>query len=100
MSLQTQNTLLLVEKCSHCFSYYDLVTGQREFSIALPEYPHEFVIDTDQRYAYIGHYGVETSGHLGAGGTSIFQIDIAKRELVRTIDIAPFNRLHGMQMDV
>jgi DNA-binding beta-propeller fold protein YncE len=95
----TQNTLLLVEKCSHCFSYYDLESGKREHSIALPDYPHEFVIDPEQRFAYIGHYGVETSGHLGAGGTSIFQIDIAKREWVRTIDIAPFNRLHGMQMD-
>ena len=31
--------------------------------------------------------------------TSIFQIDIAERKLARTIDIAPFNRLHGMQMD-
>jgi DNA-binding beta-propeller fold protein YncE len=94
-----QNTLLLVEKCSHCFSYYDLESGNREHSIALPDYPHEFVIDPQQHFAYIGHYGVETSGHLGAGGTSIFQIDIAKRALVRTIDIAPFNRLHGMQMD-
>jgi DNA-binding beta-propeller fold protein YncE len=94
-----QNTLLLVEKCSHCLSYYDLATGQRQHSIALPDFPHEFVIDPAQQFAYIGHYGVETSGHLGVGGTSIFQIDIAKRALVRTIDIAPFNRLHGMQMD-
>ena len=94
-----QNTLLLVEKCSHCFSYYDLATGQREHSIELPDFPHEFVVDAAQQFAYIGHYGVETSGHLGAGGTSIFQIDIAQRILARTIDIAPFSRLHGMQMD-
>ena len=91
--------LLLVEKCSHCFSYYDIESGSRLFSVPLPEFPHEFVVDAAQRYAYIGHYGVETSGHLGAGGTSIFQIDIAERKLARTIDIAPFNRLHGMQMD-
>ena len=95
----TQNTLLLVEKCSHCFSYYDIASGQREHSIELPDYPHEFVVDAAQQFAYIGHYGVETSGHLGVGGTSIFQIDIAQRKLVRTIDIAPFNRLHGIQMD-
>ncbi len=94
-----QNTLLLVEKCSHCISYYNIDTGEREHSIALGEYPHEFVIDPMQQFAYVGHYGIETSGHLGDGGTSIFQIDIAQRKLVRTIDIAPFNRLHGMQMD-
>lgn len=95
----SQEILLLVEKCSHCFSYYDIESGSRLCSVPLPEFPHEFVVDAAQRYAYIGHYGVETSGHLGAGGTSIFQIDIAQRTLARTIDIAPFNRLHGMQMD-
>ena len=95
----SQEILLLVEKCSHCFSYYDIESGSRLHSVRLPEFPHEFVVDAAQRYAYIGHYGVETSGHLGAGGTSIFQIDIAQRSLARTIDIAPFNRLHGMQMD-
>ena len=95
----SKEILLLVEKCSHCFSYYDIESGSRLHSVRLPEFPHEFVVDAAQRYAYIGHYGVETSGHLGAGGTSIFQIDIAERKLARTIDIAPFNRLHGMQMD-
>jgi YVTN family beta-propeller protein len=95
----SKEILLLVEKCSHCFSYYDIDSGLRLHSVRLPEFPHEFVVDTEQRYAYIGHYGVETSGHQGAGGTSIFQIDIAAQKLARTIDIAPFNRLHGMQMD-
>jgi YVTN family beta-propeller protein len=95
----TQEILLLVEKCSHCFSYYDIASGERLHSIALEAFPHEFVVDAAKRFAYVGHYGVETSGHLGHGGTRIFQIDIAARRLARTIDIAPFNRLHGMQMD-
>lgn len=95
----SSDILLLVEKCSHCFSYYDLDSGERLHSIALPEFPHEFVVDAAQRYAYVGHYGVETSGHLGAGGTSIFQIDLHERRMARSIDIAPFNRLHGMQID-
>lgn len=95
----TDQTLLLVEKCAHCFSFYDLASGQKTHSIALPDFPHEFVVDAARRYAYVGHYGVETSGHLGAGGTEIFQIDLQARTLARRIDIAPFNRLHGMQMD-
>jgi YVTN family beta-propeller protein len=95
----TQEILLLVEKCSHCFSYYDVASGERLHSIQLEEFPHEFVVDAAKRFAYVGHYGVETSGHLGHGGTRIFQVDLAARKLARTIDIAPFNRLHGMQMD-
>jgi YVTN family beta-propeller protein len=95
----TRDTLLLVEKCSHCLSYYDLESGKRTASIVLDHFPHEFVIDAAAKNAYVGHYGVETSGHAGTGGTSIFHIDIPGRALKRTIDIAPFNRLHGLQID-
>ena len=94
-----RETLLLVEKCAHCFSWYDIESGERLHSLQLPDYPHEFVTDSAERYAYVGHYGVETSGHVGAGGHSLLQIDIHSRQLVRSIDLSPFNRLHGLQMD-
>ncbi len=92
-------TLLLVEKCSHAFSFYNLHTGQRETSVPLPDYPHEFVVDSQHRYAYVGHYGVEHSGINGPGGHRVFQIDLQQRRLVREIDLGHYNRLHGMQMD-
>lgn len=95
----SRDTLLLVEKCSHCFSWYDIESGERLRSLKLPEFPHEFVTDLAQRHAYVGHYGVETSGHAGPGGHSIFQIDIRSAQLVRSIDLSPFNRLHGLQID-
>ncbi|MCZ2496571.1 YncE family protein [Xylophilus sp. Kf1] len=94
-----REVLLIIEKSSHCISYYDLASGERLATIGLLNFPHEFVVDAKQRFAYVGHYGVETSGHRGQGGTEIHQIDIVARKLARTIDIAPFNRLHGMQMD-
>jgi YVTN family beta-propeller protein len=92
-------TLLLVEKCSHAFSFYNLQTGQREASVALPDYPHEFVVDSQHHYAYVGHYGVEHSGINGPGGHRVFQIDLKQRRLVREIDLGHYNRLHGMQID-
>jgi YVTN family beta-propeller protein len=95
----SKEVLLLVEKCSHCFSTYDLATGQRIASVALPDYPHEFVTDSKNQFAYVGHYGVEHSGVPGPGGHSIFQIHIRSSTLVRTIDLSPFNRIHGLQMD-
>lgn len=95
----TRDTLLLVEKCSHCFSWYDLASGERQHTLRLPEFPHEFVTDRAGRFAYIGHYGVETSGHTGPGGHSILQVNLRTRELVRSIDLYPFNRIHGLQMD-
>ena len=99
MSNSSKEVLLLVEKCSHCFSTYDLATQQRIASVALPDFPHEFVTDSKNEFAYVGHYGVEHSGIPGAGGHSIFQIDIRSSTLVRTIDLSPFNRIHGLQMD-
>lgn len=95
----SRDILLLVEKCSHCISWYDLESGERLRSVVLPQFPHEFVVDRARRYAFVGHYGVETSGHVGAGGHSILQVDIRSSELVRTIDLSPFNRIHGLQID-
>jgi len=97
--MTARETLLLVEKCSHCISWYDIGTGERFHTLELDRYPHEFVTDGAGRTAWIGHYGVETSGHSGAGGHVLFQVDIAGGRLERTIDLSPYNRLHGMQMD-
>ncbi len=94
-----QEILFLVEKCSHCVSYYDANSGEKVHTIELPEYPHEVAFDSENKFAYLGHYGVETSGHIGDGGHTIMVIDIEKREHVRTIDVHPYNRLHGMNMD-
>ncbi len=95
----SREILFLVEKCSHCVSYYDIDSGERLHTIELPQFPHEVAFDSKNKFAYLGHYGVETSGHIGSGGHTIMVIDVEKREHVRTIDVAPYNRLHGMQMD-
>ncbi len=95
----SRDTLLLVEKCAHCFSWYDLESGERVKSLQLPDFPHEFVTDAANRFAYVGHYGIETSGHAGPGGHAILQIDIRSSVLVRSIDLHPFNRIHGLQID-
>jgi len=92
-------TLLLVEKCAHAFSFYDLKSGTCMKTIHLPEFPHEFVVDSSRRFAYVGHYGVETQAHNGEGGCSVFVIDLHKREHVRTLDLWPFRRPHGIAID-
>jgi len=95
----SRDTLLLVEKCAHCFSWYDLESGERMRTLQLPDYPHEFVTDRAEQFAYVGHYGVENSGVTGPGGHSILQIDIRSAQLVRSINLYPFNRIHGLQID-
>lgn len=95
----SREILLLVEKCAHTFSFYDVESGDALEHIQLPEFPHEFVVDAANRYAYVGHYGIETSSHKGEGGCSVFVIDLQARKQVRTLDIWPYRRPHGLALD-
>lgn len=97
--MSQQETLLLVEKLAHSFSFYDLPTGKAIKTIRLPDFPHEFVVDSKGRYAYVGHYGIETQAHNGEGGCAVFVIDLVTREHVRTLDLWPFRRPHGLAID-
>jgi len=97
--LTATETLLVVEKSSHRLSFYDLAEGRCEGSVPLPQYPHEFVVDADGQFAYVGHYGVQCSAQPGDGGRSVLVIDLARRAHVRSIDCDPFRRLHGIRMD-
>lgn len=92
-------TLVVVEKSGHAVAFHDVADGTLLGRVELDEYPHEMVIDSAGEHAYIGHYGVRMSGDPGVGGSSMFVVDLAARRLVRTIDLSPFNRLHGIAID-
>jgi YVTN family beta-propeller protein len=94
-----QDVLILNQKLAHSFSYYDLETGKELHRIKFPDYPHEFAVDSQNRYAYVGHYGIETHMHQAEGGNEIFVVDIAAAKHVRTLSVWPFRRVHGLVMD-
>ena len=92
--------LLLVQKCAHTFSIYDLDRGQALKHIVLPNFPHEFCVDPARRFAYVGLFGIETAWTRGeAGDHRIAVIDLQSREHVRTLDLWPYWRPHGMACD-
>jgi len=98
--MKPSETLLLVQKCAHTFSFYDLASGQAEKHIVLPNFPHEFTVDPVRQLAYVGHYGIETASHLGdVGGHSVFVIDLQRQEHVHTLNLWPFYRPHGLTVD-
>lgn len=95
-----RQTLLLVQKCAHTFSFYDLETGKADKHIVLPNFPHEFVVDPVRKLAFVGHYGIETASHLGdMGGHSVFVIDLERQAHVHTLDMWPHYRPHGLAVD-
>ncbi len=92
-------SMMLVEKCSHCVSWYDIETGERQGRLGLPEYPHEFVVDKDYKYAYVGHYGVQNSGIEGTDGRSVIVIDIESQQIAHTYELGEHARPHGIDLD-
>ncbi|SMC60523.1 YncE family protein [Kibdelosporangium aridum] len=93
------DVLAVVEKGDKRLAFFDAGTGQRLAEIVLGDYPHELVADRERKFAYVGHYGVEFSSVVGPGASAVFVVDLRARSLVRTIEIAPFNRIHGVGMD-
>jgi DNA-binding beta-propeller fold protein YncE len=92
-------TLALVEKNAGRVAFYALPGGRRLGSIALGAQPHEIAADAAGRFAYVGHYGVAGWKAPGAGGDKVWVIDLQKRVLARTIDLAPYGRLHAVRID-
>jgi len=95
----TGGTLALVEKGAGRVAFYALPGGTRLGTVALGTQPHEIVADRTGRYGFVGHYGVESWKAPGAGGSTLWVIDLAGRTLARTIDLAPFGRLHAVRID-
>jgi len=91
--------MMLIEKCSHCVSWYDIDTGALQGRLELPQYPHEFVVDADFKYAYVGHYGVQNSGIDGTSGRSVIVVDIEKQAIAHTYDLGEHARPHGIELD-
>lgn len=90
---------MLVEKCSHRISWYDVETTACQGRVSLPEYPHEFVVDKALKYAYVGHYGVQNSSIDGTEGRSVMVVDIRRQEVVHRYDLGEHARPHGIGLD-
>lgn len=92
--------LLLVQKCAHTFSFYDLDTKVALKHIVLPNFPHEFTVDATRRFAYVGIFGIETAWTRGEDGDHrIAEIDLRQHKLTRMLDLWPYYRPHGMASD-
>lgn len=91
---------MVVEKSDHRLSWYDIATGARIGEpVALPSYPHEFVVDAENRFAYVSHYGVKNSGEEGIEGRSVIVVDIRARKVVHSYDTGIHARPHGIELD-
>ncbi|EOD80696.1 hypothetical protein D515_00321 [Grimontia indica] len=95
-----KDILLLNQKSAHTIGFFDVESGEAVKQIELGQFPHEFVVDSKNEFAYVGHYGVQNSGITeDHGGCSIFVIDLKTQEHVHTISTWPYYRIHGLALD-
>lgn len=69
----------------------DPAAGRVVATLPTGEGPHEVAVSRDGKWAVVSNYGVR-----GRPGSSLTVIDITSRRVVRTIDLAPHQRPHGM----
>ena len=96
----SRDVLLLNQKCAHTLSLFDATSGEELHHLRLPDYPHEFVVDSTGRYAFVGHYGILGADCIGdQGGCSVFVVDLETFTLVNTLSTWPYYRIHGLGID-
>lgn len=79
-------TLIVGNKGEDTVSFIDLATGKERARVATGRLPHEIAVSPDGRQAAVVAYA----------GTTIDVFDVASAAKLRTIDIAPNARPHGL----
>jgi DNA-binding beta-propeller fold protein YncE len=92
--------LILVDKRGHFIRFFDPKT-EKELS-AFPTgqgAAHDLAVSPDLKTAYIPVYGDGIYGRNPNPGQSILIVDLASQKVSGTIDIAPHQAPHGIQID-
>ncbi len=87
----TGATLLVANKSDDTVDLLDPATGKSRARLATGHAPHEIAVSPDGAIAVVANYGDRETP-----GSSLTVIDVAKAETVRTIDLAPHTRPHGV----
>jgi DNA-binding beta-propeller fold protein YncE len=84
--------LLVLHKGENAMAIVDPENGRIAGHIPTGQDPHELAVSADGKLAFASNY----SGSSAQGGNSISVIDIAARQELHRVDIAPLGRPHGL----
>jgi len=92
--------LILVDKRGNYVRFFDPKTQQELSGFSTgPGAAHDLAISPDLKTAYIPIYGDGVYNRNPNPGQSILIVDLATRKVTGTIDIAPHQAPHGIQID-
>ena len=89
-SLAFSQTLLVLNKSANELAFVDPSSGSVTGRVAVGEGPHEIVVSSDGRHAFVSNYGAQTPGQ------TLSMIDIAAKKEIRRVDVSPLRRPHGL----
>lgn len=84
-------TLIVGNKGAGTVSFLDPQSGAVRTTFAVGVGPHEVAVSPDGRTAVAANYGTG-----GVAGSTLSVIDVPAAKVLRTIDLAPYGRPHGM----
>ena len=85
-------TLIVLNKAEASASLLDCATGREVIRLPTGAGPHEVAISPDGTIAVVADYGGR-----GEPGHTLTVIDLAKKEIQKTIDLKDHHRPHGIQ---
>lgn len=83
--------LAALNKAESTLALIDPVSMKLIAKVPTGDSPHEVVLSTDGRTAFVANYGAQTPG------SSLSVIDVATAKELRRVDLAPLLRPHGLQ---
>lgn len=86
------DVLVVANKAEATASLIDLATGEVVVTLPTGAGPHEVGISPDGRSALITDYGTRE-----APGSTLTLIEVPGKRVVRTVDLDPYGRPHGVQ---
>src|SRR5262245_25637486 len=95
--------LIMVDKVGGQVRFFD-PASDREL-VSFPPAPeagakaHELAISPDHKTAYVTVYGDGVYGNNPHPGHTVAIVDLASRKMVASIDVAPYQAPHGIQVD-
>lgn len=93
VAAQTSKAIIVaLNKSENTLAIIDASTMNVTAKVPTGDGPHEVVLSSDGRVAYVANYGAQTPGN------SITVIDVPTARELRRVDISPLMRPHGLQM--
>ena len=85
-------TLIVLNKSEATASLLHAASGTIAATVPVGEGPHEVAVSPDGRTAAVSNYGVA-----GREGKTLTLIDVVSASAVKTIDLGPYRRPHGIR---